>query len=82
VLCFSSGLAEELQASAPATVSVVSLPHQSPVADVFAAEQGTAYLLRPDMHIAARWLKATAHDVVDGFTAITAGYTAYKRQRD
>lgn len=36
-------------------VTLVSLPATGRAAELYGAQDGTAYLLRPDMHIAARW---------------------------
>jgi len=37
------------------TVKVLSFPAQGRAADAYGAQDGTVYLIRPDMHIAARW---------------------------
>lgn len=35
------------------------------------AHEKSAYLIRPDMHIAARWLSASAQQIIDGFHSVT-----------
>jgi len=73
VLCFDSALVQQINDARPADglLTTVSLPHPSVVSDKFFAHVDTAYLLRPDMHIAGRWQKATAEDVIKGFRSIT-----------
>lgn len=73
VLCFNAGLAQQI-ADASASddlLTIVSLPCPSAVADKFAALNHSVYLVRPDMHIAARWLDATAQQVIDGYQSVT-----------
>ena len=57
VLCFGEELAEQIAANCAADdgLFVVCLPKPSTVLEKFAARDGSAYLIRPDMHIAARW---------------------------
>ncbi len=73
VVCFDTKLARQIAALGPDArwLSVVAVPRPSPVAGKFAAHDRSAYLVRPDMHIAGRWLKATAEDVIAGFRAVT-----------
>lgn len=72
VLCFSAELAEQIAAdcSPDDGLTVVSLPQPSAVSDMFAARNGSAYLVRPDMHIAARWQDTTAEGVNEGFRRV------------
>ncbi|BBU54211.1 FAD-dependent oxidoreductase [Mameliella alba] len=44
----------------PPGLSVLRLPADGPVARAYGAVQGSAYLVRPDLHVAARWHGATA----------------------
>ncbi|MEX0287316.1 MAG: FAD-dependent monooxygenase [Paracoccaceae bacterium] len=45
-------------------VTQVLLPASEPVAAAYGAAAGTAYLVRPDLHIAGRWHAATAQGVM------------------
>lgn len=53
VLCFGAG-----DWILPQDVTCVRLPGSGPVAEKYGAQDGAAYLIRPDMHIAARWAQA------------------------
>ena len=44
----------------PPGLSVLRLPADGPVARAYGAAEGSAYLVRPDLHIAARWRSVTA----------------------
>lgn len=76
VICFDQGLADELLASLPAAqeemnlsddaLRIVLLEPNSPGARRLAADPLSAYLLRPDMHLGARWHKAEAGGVLQG----------------
>ncbi len=44
-------------------LNVVSLPANGTAADIYGARDGSAYLVRPDLHIAARWRTASAETV-------------------
>jgi 3-(3-hydroxy-phenyl)propionate hydroxylase len=73
VLCFGDDLASQLGASFPDAddVTIVAQPSPSPLAETYGAEPGTAYLIRPDGHIAGRWKSADATTVVDAYRAVT-----------
>lgn len=73
VLCFDAELAADIEAGRAEgdALTVLSLPRPSAISDRFAARGRSAYLVRPDMHLAGRWHDATAEDVLDGFRAIT-----------
>jgi 3-(3-hydroxy-phenyl)propionate hydroxylase len=46
-----------------ATLDVTVLPAQGVAAERYDARAGTAYLLRPDQHVCARWRAASGNDV-------------------
>ena len=73
VLCFDTVLAQQIEEACTADelLSVVLLPQPSGTSDKFAASAGSAYLVRPDMHIAGRWFEATAEGVIDGYRSVT-----------
>lgn len=73
VLCFDSTLAQQITDTWPTDdlLTTVALPYPSTVSEKFAAHESSAYLVRPDMHIAGRWYEATAEDVINGFRSIT-----------
>lgn len=73
VLCFNAAMAQDLE-SACATekaLSVVMVPRTSIVLDKFAASTDSAYLIRPDMHIAGRWHTATVQAILQGYRSVT-----------
>jgi len=53
------------QAAAPGIggLTCVSLPATGAAAELYGATEGSAYLLRPDLHVAARWLNGTANGI-------------------
>jgi len=53
--------------------TVILLDAASDAARAYDATDGTAYLVRPDQHVAARWKQATAGDVAEALTAILSG---------
>ena len=59
--------------AAEAELTVVALPTDTEAADVLNAVAGTAYLVRPDGHIAARWRHATAEKVRDALILSMGG---------
>jgi 3-(3-hydroxy-phenyl)propionate hydroxylase len=59
------------------SVSVVPLDPEGQVARVYGAEAGSAYLIRPDMHVAARWHQMQATEVLAALNrALGRGDTA------
>jgi 3-(3-hydroxy-phenyl)propionate hydroxylase len=59
------------------SVRVVPLDPEGQVARVYGAEAGSAYLIRPDMHVAARWHQMQATEVLAALNrALGRGDTA------
>jgi 3-(3-hydroxy-phenyl)propionate hydroxylase len=50
---------------APDGVEILALPADGAAARAFGAVAGSAYLIRPDLHVAARWRSAAAPDIAD-----------------
>ncbi|TNE67830.1 MAG: monooxygenase [Rhodobacteraceae bacterium] len=74
LLCFEDtqeDLSKQVRTQAPEGISVVTLPYPSTLASRFGATSGSAYLIRPDLHIAARWYTAEAQNVCDAFSRLT-----------
>ncbi len=72
-LCFDSELAQSTSAAGidEDLLKVLSFGVDSHVAQVFCAQDKTAYLIRPDRHIAGRWRNAMASQIIDGMRSIT-----------
>lgn len=45
-------------------VTLVSVPADGPVAKAWSAEPGSAWLVRPDLHIAGHWTEANAETII------------------
>ena len=70
VLCFGEELAAEVSALNPDGLKILGPPWSPALSDRFDATDNSAYLIRPDMHVAGRWRGATAGAVVDGFRRV------------
>ncbi|MFT7593403.1 MAG: 3-(3-hydroxy-phenyl)propionate hydroxylase [Paracoccaceae bacterium] len=70
VLCFDADLCAALHAQRDG-LQAIWLPYPSDAATAFAAQSQTAYLRRPDGHIAGRWVAATPQTVLAAFDAVT-----------
>ena len=70
VLCFNVDLANSLANTAPESIFVVHIPRPSKASKLLNAENNSAYLVRPDGYIAARWKQANSDKVLEGFFKI------------
>ena len=50
-------------------LKVASLPAEGAAARAYGAGDGSAYLIRPDLHVAGRWRQATASDIAAALAA-------------
>lgn len=71
VLCFGPETARAMRADGRADLTVIQIPVGSEAARRFAAPPGAAYLIRPDMHIAARWHQADVTRIFEAITMVT-----------
>ena len=70
LLCFDPALARKVEDAGEQGLRVVTLQHPSAVAETFAAGPGSAYLVRPDLHIAGRWFEADAGTILSGYRKV------------
>lgn len=73
VLAFGTADGLELHDRVQVGVQVITLPADSEAGHHYGAQQGTAYLIRPDLHIAARWKIADSKQVADEINSILQG---------
>lgn len=73
VLAFGALAEEDSIATADPEARLVILDADGSAARAYDAEAGTAYLIRPDQHVAARWKQASGHDIASALTAILKG---------
>ncbi len=73
VLCFDETLAKQIEDACNDAdyLNVLLLPHPSGTSEKYSANKCSAYLIRPDKHIAGRWLEACASEVVSGYRRVT-----------
>lgn len=73
VICFSEELKEQLAELVPANDAfcVMCLPFPCAISNKLEAGKMTAYLIRPDMHIAARWKETGAETIFDALLSVT-----------
>ena len=71
VLCFDTDLYQAITKACSGKLQILLLPHPSAASDTLAATQLSAYLIRPDMHIAARWYHASPEQIKAGFNTVT-----------
>lgn len=74
LVCFDEVLAHDLRAR-PNGPAVICLSPDSDAARQLAVSESSAYLIRPDLHIGARWRKVTASEVLDAIDTLTCKRT-------
>lgn len=78
LLCFDPALAEAVRGLTSAeNLTVLLLAPEGNAAQICGANAGSAYLVRPDRHIAARWLQASLQDVETAYGSATGGQGEY-----
>ena len=70
LVCFDRDLSDEVS-RLPGAPDVVCLDHPSEASRVLGAGQRSAYLVRPDLHIAARWLDASAGTIAGAMKTLS-----------
>ena len=64
LVCFDADLADAVKAAATdESLNVLVQPADGAATAQYGAAQHTAYLIRPDRHVAARWLAAKPEDI-------------------
>ncbi len=73
ILCFGEALKTELEKASndKDDITIVSLSTSSSASNHYGAEEGTAYLIRPDLHIAAKWKDTDATTILDTYRRVT-----------
>lgn len=69
LLCFDTSLANALSTAVP-NLHVTYVPWSQALHDIYKADPDSAFLLRPDMHIAGRWKSANAQKIAQGFQSL------------
>ena len=70
LVCFDRQLSDQVS-QLPDAPEVVCLDHPSEASRVLGAGQRSAYLVRPDLHIAARWPEASAVGIADAMKTLS-----------
>ena len=65
VYCFDAASAQALSELSPEGLTVVDVSTHSEAADRLGASERSAYLVRPDGYVAARWMQADAATILD-----------------
>ena len=73
VLAFGPADKLELRDKVKVGVEVITLSADSEAGHVYGAQPGVIYLIRPDLHIAARWKTANVRNVADQINSILQG---------
>jgi 3-(3-hydroxy-phenyl)propionate hydroxylase len=70
LICFDEALSEEVS-RLPDAPEVACLEFPCEASRILGADRRTAYLVRPDLHIAARWLDASADRIADAIKRLS-----------
>lgn len=79
VLAFGDVAQLELLNTLEVVVKILHLPADGNAARIYGAQSGSAYLLRPDLHIAARWIKTSGAEIAAQINVILQGGTASRK---
>lgn len=71
LLAFGDDAAEQARALRDPGLEVVTLPAEGAAALAYGARDGSAYLIRPDLHVAGRWQAARAPDIEAALGALS-----------
>ncbi len=73
VLCFDQNLGAQLNeaCTTECDIKVIIAPYPSDIATIYSANPTTAYLIRPDMHIAGHWSDVNVAAVLTSYRAVT-----------
>ncbi|SNZ07622.1 FAD-dependent monooxygenase [Cohaesibacter gelatinilyticus] len=73
ILCFGEALKTELEKASNDKdyITIVGLSTSSSASSYYGAVEGTAYLIRPDLHIAAKWKDTDVTTILDTYRLVT-----------
>jgi 3-(3-hydroxy-phenyl)propionate hydroxylase len=73
ILCFGKSFSTKIKTllNFESAVDVITASLPSTFAEKYSAGPNTAYLIRPDLHIAARWHTNKPEDVIKAFHTVT-----------
>ncbi len=73
ILCFGEALKTELEKASndKDDITIVGLSTSSSASSYYGAVEGTAYLIRPDLHIAAKWKDTDVTTILDTYRRVT-----------